>query len=1074
MALMTEGTFHMPMVKKIFFAGLSLLLFTFSATGQERNVVFEHINRKEGLPQVSVNAIAQDELGFLWFGTQGGLTRFDGYDFRTFRQHPGDLSSLGDNSVWSVICGTDGIIWVGTNGGLSRFDSKTETFINHRSDSGDRNSLSDINIRTLLLDSRGTLWVGTRHGGLNFCKPDGETPLVFQKYLHDKGDSTSLASNYIRDLHEDGDGRLWVATFGGGLSRLDLGNREKGFTRFKHEPDNPDSISSNEVLSIFETRHRGMFVGTGNGLDRLKSDGSGFDHFQDRSDAGPGLGKSPVATITEDAQGDLWIGTDGGGLLWLDKNDRFRRFLPRSGFDHSLSGNDVRSLYVDRQGLLWIGTYGNGLNKMDPTTRRFSLLRHWEDDDKSLSNSVVLSIFEDSDQALWVGTWGGGVNRLTDRKTVDLKCKSQAKDETTIIGDKVWAVHEDSRKNLWFGIWNGGLSRLTPEQRIKADPEFVRYRPNPDRPGSLSNASILAIHEDSRGILWLGTWGGGLNRIDPGSLEPGKVEFKHYRHDHGDKRSIADDFIKTIMEDSHGNIWVGTWGGGISVLSSEAVQTGGGGFTRYEHKYNDPFSLGHNDVTSLFEDPRGIVWIATYGGGLNLFDPATGRFKSYTEKDGLSNNEVYGILHDDLGFIWLSTNNGISRFDPRTETFENYDARDGLQGDEFNQGAYLRARDGKFYFGGVNGLTVFDPSDLAENLYVPPVCLTDFTVMHESVPITGSGILTQSIQGTETVVLDHGDASFEITFSSLNYRQSDKNKFAYMLQGVDRDWIETDWRMRTAHYTNIDPGTYLFRVKASNDDGHWNENGQRLKVVIRPPWWALFWVRGLAMVLLTGLVFVLYSARVRFFRRQQFFLEGEVDSRTREVRRQKQEILGKNRSLSEKNALLEVQAEKLRDVASRDHLTGLFNRRGFLERVESEKIRSTRTNKIFAMLLGDIDFFKQVNDQYGHDIGDLALVGVAKALCASLRQVDCVGRWGGEEFIALLPETGKEDVVMVAERVRKQVEEMVIETGNGPIMVTITIGVALFAEGLTIEECIGLADGALYRGKEKGRNRVEL
>ncbi|MCP4119250.1 MAG: diguanylate cyclase [Desulfobacteraceae bacterium] len=1035
---------------------------------------FEHINRKDGLPQVSANAIAQDEPGFLWFGTQGGLTRFDGYGFRTFRHHAGDASSLGDNSVWAVLCMKDGIIWVGTNGGLSRFDSRTETFTNYRSDPGDPNSLSDINVRTLLLDSRGTLWVGTRNGGLNACEPHADGSLVFKRYLHDKDEPGSIACNHIRDLHEDAAGGLWVATYGGGLCHMDLKNRQKGFTRFTHDPDNPDSISGNDILSIFETRHRGLFVGTEKGLNRLKPDGSGFDHFQDRLDDGTLLANMSMASMAEDARGDLWIGTGGGGLLWMDGTCRFRRFQPQSGFDRSLSGNDVRSLYVDRQGLLWIGTYGNGLNMMDPATRAFSLFRHGEDDPKSLSNSVVLSICEDSDQALWVGTWGGGVNRLTDRKSVDLKCKSTPGDETAISGNTVWAIHEDSGKNLWFGTWKGGLSLLTADQRSKANPVFVRYGTDPDRPGSLTSDSILSIHEDRRGILWVGTWGGGLNRLDPECLETGSVGFKHYRHDKGDPRSLGDDFIKTIMEDRHGNIWVGTWGGGISVLPAGAVNTGKGGFTRYRNRYDDPSSLSHNDVTCLFEDSRGIVWAATYGGGLNRFDPATGRFRSYTEKEGLSNNEVYGILPDGRGCLWVSTNNGINRFDPGTETFECYDARDGLQGDEFNQGACLRGRDGTLYFGGVKGLSAFNPSGLVDNSYIPPVCLTDFKVMHQSVPVTGSGILTRSILGTETVTLDHGDATFGMTFSALNYRQPDKNRYAYMLQGVDGDWIETGWRMRTAHYTNIDPGTYIFRVKASNDDGRWNENGPSLKVVIRPPWWALWWVRGLAAVLLAGLVFTLYAARVRFFRKQQLYLEGEVASRTWEVRRQKQEILEKNRALFEKNALLEVQAKKLKDTASRDPLTGLFNRRGFLERVESERIRAVRTQKMFAVFLGDIDFFKRINDQYGHDIGDLALVGVAEALRTSVRQVDCVGRWGGEEFIALLPETGIDHAVMVAERVRKQVEEMVVETGNGPIKVSITIGVACFAEDRTVDECIGLADAALYRGKEKGRNRVEI
>jgi len=1061
------------MKKPLFFAILFIIFISLNTFAREITPVFEHISRNEGLPQVSVNAIIQDRQGFMWFGTQGGLARFDGYEFRIFTHKTDDQNSLADNSVWAIVRGDNDILWIGTNGGLSRFNRQTQTFTNFRSIPKNNTGLSDNSIRSLLLDSKGTLWIGTRNGGLNSCQPDINKPPVFKKYIYDKKNPKSISCNYIKALHEDEKKRLWVATYGGGLNCIDLNNIKKGFKHFKYNPKKNNTISSDNVLSIYETKDKNLFVGTDKGLNRLRKNQSSFKRITDKSKNRTKIENNPVSAIIEDLNGNLWIGTGGNGLRMMDRKHHFKSFHSESGMKYSLSGNDIRSLYFDIQGLLWIGTYDCGLNKMDGITGSFSLLRHHNKDNKSLSKNIVISVIEDTRGALWVGTWGGGVNRLKDHRSVDLKLKNKPGDKKTIGGNTVWAIHEDRRGDIWFGTWGGGLSRLTHKQRLKKNPSLIRYRHSPYNPKSISSNSVLSIFEDSRGILWTGTWGGGLNRLDPENIRNGKIRFTKYINNPEDSKSISDNFIKTIIEDRHGNIWIGTWGGGINILDSESIKNNKDKFKRYQKSWTEPNALSHNDILSIYEDQNGIIWIGTYGGGLNRFDPETGQFKNYTRKNGLSNNEVYGILQDKKGFLWLSTNSGLNRFAPDTADFIQYGYRDSLQSDEFNQGAYLKGENGNLYFGGIKGLTYFNPSEIKENSFIPPVLLTEFRIMHEPVPVSKNGILKKPVYMTKSITLNHQHSNFGMTFSALNYRQPERNRFAYMLEGVDKDWIMTDYRHRRSHYTNIDPGTYIFRVKASNDDGKWNEHGASLKVTILPPWWDLWWVKTLALILAGCFLYFLIFIRVRFLRKHEIYLEGQVKERTAEIQRQKEEISIKNKSLSEKNALLKIQAKNLKNLVRRDPLTGLLNRRGFQEKIESECLRVQRNNDTFAILLGDIDFFKKINDSYGHDAGDLVLTEVAAVIINTLRDIDYICRWGGEEFIVLLPETGKEEAYITAERIRKNIEGLILNIKKQQIKVTMTFGIACLDKDLGIEKCIESADKALYKGKDKGRNRVE-
>ncbi|MCT4619255.1 MAG: histidine kinase [Marinisporobacter sp.] len=901
------------MKRYILFIFFLLMCFPVAVNGEEINFYFEHISREEGLPQVSINVIAQDEMGFLWFGTQGGLTRFDGHEFYTFKTELDKPNSLADNSVWVILFDDENTMWVGTNGGLSKFDRKTEKFINYRFDPKDDNTLSDNNVRSLHLDSKGILWVGTRNGGLSSCNPK-EDKLIFKRYKHDRNKENSISSNYIQDLYEDDKGRLFIATNGGGLDLLDLKNKELGFTHFQFDPQNPKGISSDNVLSIFKSKKRGLLIGTDKGLNRLDDQETGFDHFKYEERKELIVFDKSVSSIVEDTKGNIWIGSNGGGLIRMDEKDHFQIFTSKTE-ENSISGDDVRSLYVDQQGLLWIGTYGSGLNKMDYGNKGFSILEYKKEKENSLNSDIILSILEDRDGILWIGTWNGGVNRLKDKKDVDSKLINDVKNQKSISGNTIWTMEEDQRGDIWIGTWKNGINRIKNKERSKSNPEILRYNHDVNDPKSLGSNSIMSICEDSRGILWIGTWGGGLNRLDLDDLEKGNLNFKKYLHDSKNDKSLGDNFIKTIMEDDSGNIWIGTWGGGISMLSSENIINGKNEFKRYQRSWNDSNTLSHNDVTAIYQDKKGVFWICTYGGGLNRLDEKTGQFKYYTQKDGLSNPELYGIVQDEDGFLWISTNQGINKFDPKKEIFETYDVRDGLQGDEFNQGSFLKGEKGELYFGGIGGLSIIDPKKIVKSKFIPPVYFTELRVMHQIIKPMESEILTKPIYDTDKITLSYKDATFGVRFAALNYRQADKNNYAYILEGFDEDWIYTDYPTQNVQYTNLDPGTYIFRVKASNDDGIWNEEGACLKITILPPWWKLWWVRILGIFVLVGILFGGHFTRIRLLKKQQKYLEEEVTLRTEQITIQKKEILKKNEELFEKNILLKKQAEELSILA---------------------------------------------------------------------------------------------------------------------------------------------------------------
>ncbi len=807
----------------------------------EGNVTrFERLGLEQGLSEAQIMVILQGSQGFLWIGTQDGLNRYDGYTFTVYRHDPTEPTSLNTNLIFAILEDSDGDLWLGTDRGLVRFDRRSGVFAPYRSPEADRSALGQAIVRAVLEDSQGMLWFGTLGQGL--YRLDRRTGRL-TAYQHDPEDLHSLASNNVTTLLENVHGRLWVGTHGGGLGQLDPQTGK--FTWYRHRTEDPDSLSSNNVTALFEDAHGILWIGTEMGGLNVLDPATrvpAFVRYQHDGSNPHSLSHDYVMALLEDAAGVLWVGT-GRGLNELDRqSNRFRRHYHEEGDPYSLSHSEILSLAEDAQGIVWIGTR-LGLNKFDRSTRAFGHFRKDRDRRDALSSNAISAFLEDAQGFLWIGTYGGGLNRSTTDDVLeefvhfahreedphslgDRRALSDA-DRPAPLGDNgVLALCEDAEGHLWIGT-RAGLHLLVPGDNPDSPPTFVRYRHQPGDPSSLSHNLILALADDGKGNLWIGTYGG-LNRLNQADAARG---FVPYLHDENDPHSISHDLVRTIHTDAAGNVWIGTNGGLNRLVHAEDSK-----FIRYQHDRKDPHSLSHDRVYCIAEDAQGVLWLGT-GGGLNRFDPQTGQFTAYREQHGLGNDVVVGLLIDDYGCLWLANNRGIDRFDPATERFTHYDVYDGLQANEFTQGAFYKDRRGRLYFGGFNGFNVFHPDDIRDNTYLPPVVLTNFLLANRPVPISESGPLTEQISFAEQIELAAEDYFFAFEFSALNYRQPHKNRFAYMLEGFDRDWIYTDAQDRKAVYTNVPPGTYTFEVKAANDDGLWNEREASIEVTVSQPWW---------------------------------------------------------------------------------------------------------------------------------------------------------------------------------------------------------------------------------------------
>ncbi|MFC2164069.1 sigma 54-interacting transcriptional regulator [Acidobacteriota bacterium] len=936
------------------------LAFTANLDAQKRDLKFERISLEEGLSENTINCILQDSRGFMWFGTLDGLNRYDGYTFKTYKPDPEDPHSLNDNWIQWLYEDRAGVMWIGTwHGGLNKFDFETEKFTHYTHDPEDPYSLGSNTIFIIYEDSSNALWVGTRGGGLN--RFDRKTER-FTRFQHDPNNPNSLSENFaIRALMEDSMGILWIGTAGGGLNRFN--RTDETFIHFHHDPSNQNSLSNDYIRDIVEDHLGNLWIGSREGVDRFDRKTQSFTRYKHDPNNPNSLNNNDIRFFVLNLNSELWVGTRGGGLNKCDlESGHFVHYTHDPADPQSLSSNILRSFYQDREGNLWIGTWGGGINKTRIGKPNFAHYRHDPNDSDSLSNNHVRAIHEDKSGELWIGTFEGGLNRMSRIKgsssgTEFRHYRGIPNNPSGLSNDSITAIHEDHSGMLWVGTFGGGLNVFNRESE-----KFRAYRHDPDDPLSLASDFVASIYETRSGVLWIAVDSFGLDSFDRASQT-----FTHYRHNPDDPNSLSHNSVFNVYEDSERMLYVGTEQGGLNTFNQQT-----GVWHHYKNDPDNPESLSSDHVTVISEDSSGTLWIGT-ASGLNRFDTETESFHHYTEKDGLPNVFIHGILEDSGGNLWVSTNKGITRFNPRTETFRNYDMHDGLQSNQFSERAFFKGKKGEMYFAGINGFNQFHPDELRDNPYAPPVAITSLTQGGAKVETRGE------VGRTKGITFRWPKNFFEFEYAALSYAHPKKNHYAYMLEGFDPDWIDMGSN-RFGRYTNLPGGTYTLRVRGSNNDGVWNEEGASLIITIIPPIWATWWFRGLVsfFVFLAG--YIWYRRRMSRIEAKRKALEIQVKEKT-EAARALQTALSEVELLKNR---LQAENVYLQDEIKLQHnFANIISRSDALKKVlqQVEQVAATDST---VLILGESGTGKELLARAIHNISKRKDRPLVKVDCAAL------------------------------------------------------------------------------------------
>ena len=785
-------------------------------------------------------AIVQDPQGFLWFGTEDGLNRYDGLKFKVYRPVEGDETSVSDVWISALALDASGALWVGTRqGGVDRYDAATGKFTRYQHQDGVADSLSHNQVQGIFLDAQGRLWVGTDLGLDRFDPQTGG----FVHFL--PPDAKGIPVNAIA---QDAGGMLWIGT-------------QDGLWRFDPQQGNFSSyqvtVTPHAVLGI---------LADPDGTLWLASSGGGLIHFYPQTGASrqylpkDGLSYERVRRLCFDPSGRIWVATTHGLNLFDPAAGTFYNYYNDSYITTSLSNDFINALYEDRSGILWIGTYGGGLSFYDPLANKFTHYFHQPDNPKSLSADIVFSIAPAPDGTVWIGTYGGGLDHYDPSTDMFTHYRHDSDDAGSLSNDFVNSVLLVRDGSVWVGS-DFGLDRLDPSTGL-----FTHFLANENDPATLPGLPVYSLYQDSSGAVWVGT-ARGLARYNSSAQNFTRFTIS------GASASQDDSLVVSILRDRTGMLWVGTFSGGLVRLDPQT-----GVFKTFRHDPQDSATISNDSILGILESRDGTLWVGTAGGGLDRYDPIKETFTTYNETSGLPNNVVYGILEDGNGRLWLSTNFGLSRFDPRTRTFRNYTSADGLQSNEFNMGAFAAGEDGSMYFGGIDGFNVFQPSRVVDNLYVPPISLVSVT--RNGAPLQGES----APASLQAISLKYPQNSFEFELAALSFSQSSKDQYAYKLDGYDSEWYYAGTN-RTGRYSNLPGGSYTLRLKAANSDGVWNEAGLAVKVTVIPPFWQTGWFYGLVGLLLLAGMFGFYRMRVYDIEKQKRELERQVAERTLEMER---------------------------------------------------------------------------------------------------------------------------------------------------------------------------------------------
>lgn len=848
---------------------------------------FRHLTINEGLSLSSVYHISQDSKGFMWFGTEDGLNKYDGRTITVYGATTDQHMLLANKWIELVYEDRSGMIWLGSRGGLTMYNPRKEQFLVINHDPDDPASLSNDTISALIADLHNRIWVGTFNGLNRVNRVTGEV----ERIVPDDPGLDGLRSR-INDFDIDRSGNLRIATERGLYSQ----DRKSGL--FFNESI-PGILAADDPVHCMTLCNSSLWLGTDRGLVEIDL-GGGENHRLVSLDGE----NDRIQKLLCDRLGQVWLQTDKALYCYRGENRGLVRVLSHRGTNNSLALYPVQPLIEDSRGQLWHGSFGEGLFMINPSTLEYRQYFHNPADPSSLAENSINCIFEDRSGVMWFGTFGAGISILDPNANQFTLFKHNPFNRNSLASSFIWTICECSDSVLWVGSNAYGISCY--DQKSK---RFSHYNHHPAYSSSLSHPSVRKIYEDSRGRIWIGTDGGGLDLFRPQS-----GDFRHFRHREGDSTSISHNSVRAIYEDPKGRLWVGTRRG-LNLFDPESgrsrrfleeefiysavymdrnedlwVGTYGGGLFRlntndfsienYRNNADDPTTLSDNIVFAIHEDRMGRLWIGT-NSGLNMFYPATGSFRRFGLDEGLANEVIYGVLPDDENRIWLSTNLGIIRFDLESFEVKNFNMHDGLQSNEFNGGAYHRGRSGLLYFGGVYGLNVLDPSSIRPQQRVPQVTLTKLEIMGREVMVAGIDLeeefgekpgsiihyegeyySREHFTYMEELVLDYSQRFFSIEFSALNSRPADRLSYSYIMENLDEDWNEAGERNYVS-YANMKAGSYVLKVRARNSDGYLSDPPLLLPVTITPPYWLSWWFILAEALVLTAIVIWIYNYLVK-------------------------------------------------------------------------------------------------------------------------------------------------------------------------------------------------------------------
>ena len=831
---------------------------------------FDQFGEAQGLGISSVLAMAQDRQGFMWFGGLAGLSRHDGYRNTVYRSGGTDTHALQNDVIWALHVDSAGRLWIGTKDGLNLYDASVDGFINYRPKDIDRKGKKNFEVYKIIDDGHGALWLATIDG------------------LHHFEPSTGA----------------FVAT--------------------RHDPNNKDSLVNDQVTSVAIDKRGALWIGTARGLDMLAKPGAILRHYKLDTADKPDSQHSQIRALHVDRFQTLWIGTTQGIEAWQLGADEPQR--PQVGADPRLPADIFVGFFEDNRGTLWVVSAYHGVFALNRSSGQFQSYRHLPVDPHSLVDDQVTCIYQDRTGTLWVGTWSSGTSRVDLNSGGFNRFQKESAAGAQLTDSKLGSILDAGNGRLWLGSIHG-VNLFDP---ITGAASSFQTKPKTATGPAIELAWGLAVDRDGQPIV------GGtsvIHRLDPATgtfsiLQPVikqiygtaglkldragmlwvladqgmyrldliKKEIKKFQHNGNDPDSLVNDTVSAWVQDRRGAIWVGTAKG------LDRFDPGTEKFTHFKNRPGESTGPASSQIAALFEDTSGTLWAAGEQTGLVRIDPTPNgnvEFKAFPDAAG-KRVLVTNMLDDTHGNLWLGTPKGISRFDIATGKYKDYTAQDGMPAGKHYSYAALRTSDGTMYFGGPEGLVGFKPEQIHDNAIPPAVLITDFQIFNKPVGLrknTDGFALARQIQDTNALTLSYQQSVFSIEFAALHFADPSRNKFAYQLQGFDKDWVYTDATRRLATYTNLDPGHYVFRVKAANKDGVWNEAGASLAITITPPFWKTWWFRLLAVLLVLGCAWLAYRNRVRGLIQQQQVLEQQVALRTAEVMHQKAVVEDQNLQL---------------------------------------------------------------------------------------------------------------------------------------------------------------------------------